>query len=170
MNTSKTPTTSRFIVDFLGKQIIGTKASFDKASKGISPIYEELTAKINAHPTFALTVKEQKHKSTKVKRTYEGLNFKFIEDYISIQEAKRAAAIMAEYVSVKAFAEDSGLSIYPFVKKWFLGEFDPDGNGFDMAAAKKAVADAKMAEALLNASPIPAAPIESIPAALPEAV
>ena len=157
--TTKKMNENRFVVDFLNKKIIGTKASFDKASKGISPIYEELTAKINAHPTFALTVKEQKRKSAKAKRTYEGMDFKFIEDYISIQEAKRAANTMAEYVSVKAFAEASGISIYPFVKKWFLGEFDPDGEGFDMAAAKEAIMAAKMAEAVLNA-----APAKSIPA------
>ena len=62
-------TNARFIVDFLHKQIIGTKASFAKASKGVSPIYEELTAKINAHPAFELIVKEQKRKSNKAKRT-----------------------------------------------------------------------------------------------------
>ena len=151
MTTSKT-TNPRFIVDFINKEIIGTKASFDKASKGISPIYDELTAKMNAHPAFALKVKEQKHKSSKAKRTYDGMDFKFIEDYIAIQQTKKAADVMAEYISVKAFAKESGISVYPFIKKWFLGEFDPDGNGFDMDAAKKAIYEAKMAEAVLNAT------------------
>ena len=32
----------RFIIDFINKKIIGTKASFDKASKGSGAIYEEL--------------------------------------------------------------------------------------------------------------------------------
>ena len=144
-------TNARFIVDFLHKQIIGTKASFAKASKGVSPIYEELTAKINAHPAFELIVKEQKRKSNKAKRTYDGMNSAFIEAYISIQGIK-AAQIMNEYQAVKAFAEAQKMSVYPFVKKWFLGEFDPDGEGFDMDAAKQAISDAMIAEAVLNAA------------------
>ena len=152
-NSKKNANETRFIVDFLHNEIIGTKASFNKASKGISPIYEELTAKINAHPTFALKVKEPKRKSTKTKRTYDGMDFKFIENYISIQEARRAANIMAEYNSVKAFAKASGISVYPFVKKWFLGEFDPDGVGFDMKKAHQELIAAGIEEAVMNAAP-----------------
>ena len=48
----------RFTINFIEKQIIGTKASFDKASKGFGPIYEELAAKaanhlLCGHPSFA---------------------------------------------------------------------------------------------------------------------
>ncbi len=158
MTTSKT-TSPRFIVDFINKEIIGTKASFDKASKGISPIYDELTAKMNAHPAFALKVKEQKHKSSKAKRTYEGMDFKFMENYISIQQ--NAAQIMAEYISVKAFAVKNKFSIYPFTKKWFLGEFDPLGNGFDMDAAKEAITNAMIGKAVWSVPVLKAADDET---------
>ena len=150
MTTSKT--TAHFIINFFDKTISGTKTCFSKASKGISPFYEELTMKMNAHPTFELAVKEPKRKSNKAKRTYFGMDFAFIEDYISIQGIK-ATQIMSEYKAVKAFAEAQKMSVYPFVKKWFLGEFDPDGEGFDMEKAQKEISDAKMAEAVMSAAP-----------------
>ena len=53
-----TVSTVRFTINFIEKQIIGTKASFDKASKGFGPIYEELADKaakhlLCGHPSFA---------------------------------------------------------------------------------------------------------------------
>ena len=46
----------RFIIDFINKKIIGTKASFDKASKGSGAIYEELATKVAKHPAFELVI------------------------------------------------------------------------------------------------------------------
>ena len=36
----------RFTINFIAKEITGTKASFDKASKGFGPVYEELAEKV----------------------------------------------------------------------------------------------------------------------------
>jgi hypothetical protein len=69
----------RFTLNFFDKTITGTKASFNKANKGFGPEYEELTSKMAAHPDFTLVVKEQKTKTTKAKRTYEGMDYKFME-------------------------------------------------------------------------------------------
>ena len=41
--------TERFTIDFISKKIIGTQASFNKASKGTGEIYEELASKIARH-------------------------------------------------------------------------------------------------------------------------
>ena len=76
----------RFTVDFINQKIIGTKASFDKASKGFGPIYEELADKAAKHPDFALIVKEQKKHTTKAKKTYYGMDFDFMEAYISTRK------------------------------------------------------------------------------------
>ena len=57
MNTKKKA--PRFIIDFAKKQIIGTKASFNKAGKGEGEIYTELATKMAAHPDFKLEIKEQ---------------------------------------------------------------------------------------------------------------
>ena len=70
--TKNTTSTERFTIDFISKKIIGTQASFNKASKGTGEIYEELASKIARHPNFAVAVKEQKKHITKVKRTPAG--------------------------------------------------------------------------------------------------
>ena len=131
--STETTYSTRFTIDFFGKSIIGTKASFNKAGKGSGHEYEELTAKIAAHPDFKLVVKEQKHKTAKAKRTYEGLDFDFMENYIEIQE--NAKDIMDEYTAVKAMAKACGTKTYPLTKKWFLAKFD----GFDMSEAAAAI-------------------------------
>ena len=95
----------RFTVNFITKEITGTKASFDKASKGFGPIYEELAEKVAKHPDFELVVKEQKKHTTKAKRTYNGMDFDFMEAYIETRV--NAEQIMAEYEAVKKMAEDA---------------------------------------------------------------
>ena len=148
---NKQTNTVRFTVNFIAKQIIGTKASFDKASKGFGPIYEELAEKVAKHPNFELVVKEQKKHTTKAKRTYNGMDFDFMESYI--ETCVNAEQIMAEYKAVKKMAKDSGISVYPFTKNWFLGEFDPNKEGFDMAKAKQEIAEYRMTKAVLSVAP-----------------
>ena len=147
MNTttsSSTKSAVRFTLDFFKKTITGTKASFNKANKGFGPEYEELTAKMAAHPDFSLVVKEQKTKTTKSKRTYEGMDFKFMEDYIATFED---VSLAKEYEAVKQMAEDCGTKAYPLTKKWFLGKFSDMEGGFNMDEAKKDIADFRIAKA-----------------------
>ena len=153
MNNKKSA--PRFIINFAEKQIIGTKASFDKAGKGEGAIYEELAAKIKAHPEFTLEVKEQKNRSNKAKQTYHGLNFDLMEKYIAIQP--NADFLMRAYNGAKKMATDTGISMYPFVKKWFLGQFDE----FDVAAAKKAISDHNISKVVQNAAATPSIENES---------
>lgn len=144
MNTN-TSSSVRFTIDFLKKSIIGTKASFDKASKGYGPEYEELIAKMAAHPDFTLVVKEQKSKITRAKRSYEGMDFAFMKDYIST--FTNAKSLMAEYEAVKKMADDCSTKAYPLTKKWFLGKFGTEEDGFDMAAAKERISNFRIAQA-----------------------
>lgn len=146
---NKTTAKAYFIINFFDGTISGTKTSYNKAGKGISPYYEELAMKMNAHPTFKLEIKEQKKKTRKPKRSYKGMDFEFMEMYISIQ--KNSERLMSEYKSVKAYAKKTKFSVYPFTKKWFLGEFDPDNEGFDMKKAIEEIKDAGMDYAILNA-------------------
>ena len=134
----------RFTLDFFKKTITGTKASFNKANKGFGPEYEELTAKMAAHPDFELRVKEQKTKTTKSKRTYEGMDFKFMEDYIATFEDD---TMVKQYKAVKEMAESCGTKAYPLTKKWFLGKFSDMEGGFNMDEAKKDIADFRIAKA-----------------------
>ena len=146
----KTTNTVRFTVDFIAQKIIGTQASFDKASKGFGPAYDELAEKVAKHPAFELKIKEQKKHTTKAKRTYDGMDFDFMAAYIETR--KNAKTLMEEYLNVKKFAKENKMSVYPFTKKWFLGEFDPDGLGFDMEKAQKEISNYRMAMAVLGAA------------------
>ena len=87
-NTKKATTTVYFTVNFFDNTISGTKTSYNKAGRGIAPYYQQLTALMKEHPTFELIIKEPKKKSSKPKRTYNGMDFKFMEDYIAIQQNK----------------------------------------------------------------------------------
>lgn len=134
----------RFTLNFFDKTITGTKASFNKANKGFGPEYEELTSKMAAHPDFKLVLKEQNAKTTKSKRTYEGMDYKFMEDYIATFEDD---TLVKEYNAVKEMAENCGTKAYPLTKKWFLGKFSDTEGVFDMDAAKEAIADFRIVKA-----------------------
>ena len=125
-----------FTVNFFDKTITGTKAAFNKASKGEGAYYEELTRLMAQHPDFKLVIKEQKIQKEK-KETYEGLTFTLMESYISIQD--NAKELMEAYTEVKEFAKDAKLSSYPITKKWFLEQF----KGFNVTKAKKAIYEVK---------------------------
>lgn len=149
MNTNKNMTV-RFTIDFPTKTITGTKASFNKAGKGFGAEYEELAAKLAAHPDYTLVVKEQKRKTTKAKRTYEGLDFDFMEAYIEMQA--EAEKLTKEYEAVKQMAAIRCSSKYPLTKKWFLGKFSTEDQPFDMDKARKDIDNYHIRQAELAAA------------------
>ena len=132
--TSSSKSAVRFTLNFFEKTITGTKASFNKANKGYGPEYEELTAKMAAHPTFKVIEKEPNTK----KNTYEGLDFPMMQNYINT--LPNAEEMMAEFIAVKEMAGGK----YPLVKKWFLDTFKGDANTFKVSEAKKQIATAKV--------------------------
>lgn len=123
INTSK----NFFAIDFVNKTITGSKANFSRAGKGMGAEYEELMTKMAAHPGYRLV--EKKQKANRTKKTYHGLNFKFMETYISIQSNKDD--LMARYEKAKEMARTCEKKVYPLVKEWFLNEF----KAFDMEQA-----------------------------------
>lgn len=129
---------NRFTVDFINKQIIGTKASLNKAKYCDSDEYKELCELVEAHPRFKVV--EKKVKQNKSKQTYKKLDFTFIEKYISIQTD--AEKIMIEYTAVKSAAESMNRSIYPRVKRWFIERFSSTDEPFDMDKATRAIENA----------------------------
>lgn len=154
--------TARFVIDFINKTITGTKASFNKASKGYGPEYEELAAKIAAHPDFKLVIKEQKHKTTKSKRTYHGLDFPFMCSYI--QTCDNADTLLKELEKVKEIAIASSVKPYPLAKKWFLGKFGTEEKPFDMDNAREAISAYRIQQAEKNAANLLSVVSSNIPA------
>ena len=114
---------NRFNYDFIEKKIVGTKASFDKASKGFGPIYEELAAKMAAHPDFEIKIVAPK--SNKERQVYHGMDIDFMRDYLVATNSD----YVAQFDKIITFAENNKKSKYPLAKKYFLKQYtDKDGN------------------------------------------
>ena len=122
----------RFRINFAAKQIVGTKASFDKAGKGYGPIYDELAEKLANHPDFALVV--IKPKSNKTREVYPGMDIDWMRDYIAMVDDANFARSFEQVIK---FAENSKRSKYPLAKKVFLKHFRGDDGviHFDYAEA-----------------------------------
>lgn len=139
---------NRFTVDFVNKQIIGTKASLNKAKNYGSNEYNELCELTEAHPRFKVVAKTVDRKTSK--HTYKSLSFTFIEKYISIQHD--ADALNQEYEQVKETAVILGRSVYPYTKSWFLKKFSTVEKPFDMDRAIEEINNTKSASAQSGAA------------------
>ncbi len=140
----------RFTLCFADKTIVGTKASFAKASKGFGPVYDELVALMAKHPTYRCVEKAPK-KPAKPKRTYEGMDITFIKDFFHAIGMEDDAAALDKAL---AYAEANRISKYPLAKR-MLFDVCPD---FDYASAKEEVAEYRYQLALAKgAAKAPAA-------------
>ena len=139
----------RFSYDFIAKTIIGTKASFDKASKGFGPVYEELADKMAKQPTFKCVVKAPKQPA-KVKQTYKGMDIPFMVDFLTAME---------DYITLKtlndtiAYAKKNKESKYPLAKRVFFDTYD----SFDFVDAKRIVDEYRHQQTLEKANAMAAA-------------
>lgn len=103
---------SRFVLDFAHKAIVGSKASFDKAGKVKGNAYEKLVSLMAMHPDFVCVVKEPKE-PTKPKQTYKGMDIPFILDYLAAIGDNKT---LKKVNDVIAFAKKDKLPSYPLVK------------------------------------------------------
>ena len=133
---SNRTSSARFHINFAGKQIVGTKASYDKAGKGYGPIYDELVSLTKKHPTFACVVVAPK-KPVKPKQTYKGMDVDFMLDYASAVGDNAFRKVME---GVRDFAKEQKLSVYPLVKRVFMKNYAPKGY-FPYAVAKEKVSE-----------------------------
>lgn len=128
---SNNTTSVRFTLNFSAKTIVGTKASFDKASKGFGPVYEELSALMAKHPTYGVEIKEPK-KPAKDKRTYAGMDIAFMRDFLTANDDSITLKTLNDVI---AFAKNAGKSVYPLAKRVLFETY----NCFDYADAKRIV-------------------------------
>lgn len=101
-------------VDIITKTITISKAFYKKASDPRTAEYRELRTAVIENADFRIVFK------TSDKKTYNGLTFKRMKEYIETQS--NSEAILAEFESVQKVAEAKG-SKYPLTKKWFLETF-----------------------------------------------
>lgn len=107
-----------FTLNFVNKSIVGTKSAITRANKCLEPEYSELCALLEKHPNFKVEVK--KIDQNKEKKTYHGLSFQAMEDYISTQ--KNSKEMLAKFKKAMEIAEAKGAK-YPLTKKWFLKNY-----------------------------------------------
>ena len=107
-----------FTYNFVAKTIVGSKRSIERANKGLSPEYKELTQMLEEHPTFNVVEKVISRKADK--KTYGKLTFKRMESYILLLSNSEEKLI--EFEAVKKVAEARGAK-YPLTKKWFLATY-----------------------------------------------
>ena len=110
---------THFTYNFVEKTIVGSKRSIDRANKGLSPEYAELTKMMAEHPDFAVTVKIIKANNNK--KTYSNLTIKRMEKYIELQE--NAEEKLKEFKALQDLGKAMG-ALYPICKKWFLKEYE----------------------------------------------
>ena len=121
-------TKNLFVIDFSTSSIVASATTLKKARKPESSEYRVLTELLCVHPNFCVIEKDIQKKPGK--KTYKGLTFQTMLDYIRTQ-ANSEDKIKA-YNAVRRIAKVKGCE-YPLTKKWFLKTY-PDYKETDITA------------------------------------
>ena len=134
---------SHVIINHENQTLIVTKALYKKASIVGSDEYYALRRAMNENKEYSIVIKSVD------KKTYRGLSFATMEEYIKTQPDSENRLIEFEVVKEIAKAKRSQ---YPLTKKWFLltyPEFKENNVSKDETATKiaevKAEAERKLA-------------------------
>lgn len=101
-------------VNVIENSIIVSKAFYKKASAYGSAEYAALREAMRDNPTYKISFK------TIEKKTYGGLTFEKMMDYIKTQPD--SDKMLIKFAAVQRIAKAKG-SLYPLTKKWFLNTF-----------------------------------------------
>ena len=134
-NTRSTVATY-FTYDHFNHKIVGSELNFKKSGIPGSAQYNALMEAMGAHPTYSLAPIAPEFK----KKTYKGLNFDLMMEYVAYIGNDIQKAEFEEIVNSNA--------TYPTIKSWFLDYFKV---GFtaekamrEIEAAKKKIAQAEL--------------------------
>ena len=133
---TETATTSKkfaFTFDHVNKKIVGKDVDFQKAGIPGSKEESELTARMEARPTYGFTVLPTEKKPAK--QTYKGLGRELMREYIGIQKEAVKYDLMAQ---LDKMIEEK--TKQPTIKSWFLEEFP----GFTVSKAKREIQQHKL--------------------------
>ncbi len=121
-------TKNLFVIDFSTSSIVASATTLKKAHKPESPEYRVLTELLCVHPNFCVIEKDIQKKPGK--KTYKGLTFQTMLDYIRTQTNSEDK--IKAYNAVRRIAKVKGCE-YPLTKKWFLKTY-PDYKETDITA------------------------------------
>ena len=121
-------TKNLFVIDFPTSSIVASATTLKKARKPESSEYRVLTELLCVHPNFCVIEKDIQKKPGK--KTYKGLTFQTMLDYIRTQTNSEDK--IKAYNAVRRIAKVKGCE-YPLTKKWFLKTY-PDYKETDITA------------------------------------
>ena len=127
-------------INAIENTIIVSKAFYKRASAYGSAEYIALREAMRDNPSYKISFK------TIEKKTYNGLTFEKMMEYIKTQD--NSDKMLVKFAAVKRIAKAKG-SLYPLTKKWFLNAYpDYKVNAVIEAEAKTLTAElaAKAAE------------------------
>lgn len=122
--------TKFFTVNYINQEIRGSERAFNRAGRGYEAEQTELTTLMNNNHGFKLVITE----SEKKKKTYEGLNYSFVEEFITFNDPDRMPEL-------KAFKENK--IKFSTIKKWFLGIYKKESEEFNVDKELKKIREAK---------------------------
>ena len=102
---------SNITVNAIEKTITVSRSFYKKASNYGTNEYKELRKAVRYNHDFTIEFKKVQ------KKTYNGLDFSRMADYIKTQP--NSDERLAEFEEIKTIASAKG-SLYPLTKKWFL--------------------------------------------------
>lgn len=108
------------------------------------------------YPTY--TVKQRQIKRNANKKTYNGLTYEWMEDYILTHgTAEESEKILNEFNEMRLIAECHSKAFrYPVIKKWFLGMY-PEIVRFGVADKPKTIVEGEEKAAADNVVDMPKA-------------
>lgn len=131
------------------KKIVGTRAAFNKANKGVGEAYEQLADLMTKQPTFTFEITEPKRRSAKPKQTYFGMNVDFMLDYCS---AVGQPDFRAKLILVRDFLKKNEKPVYPTIKRMFLEHFAPGADVRFAYNAAQAIVNKYRYEGIITAA------------------
>ena len=142
-------------IDFNTRQIIMDRTFAKFAKDTMTTEYAHLQQVRNDYPTFEVVLR--KIKANSKKKTYNGLTYDYMEDYIlTHRDEKIRKSNYREFSEMRLIAECHSKAFrYPVIKSWFLEKY-PEIAEFGMPMENIVVSKEKDAQekAQINEAPV----------------
>lgn len=140
-------------IDFDKKLIIMTRLFSQRCRDTSSKEYAQLQSVRRDYPDYTVIVRQIKKNSDK--KTYKGLTYAYMEDYILTHEpAETVAAVLNEFEEMQVIAACHSQAFrYPVIKKWFLAkypEIENFGKAITVDTAVDTAVDTKQSEKVID--------------------
>ncbi len=110
-------------IDHSNRTIVMDRTFAKYAANTMSEEYAHLQQVRRDYPKYEVIQRQIKRNSTK--KTYNGLTYEYMEDYIMTHgEAETIKANLAEFHEMRLISECHGKAFrYPIIKSWFLDKY-----------------------------------------------